>query len=60
MAAHKHMTIEEMLAARRRFEQDQEDAMYVDYTFARGRIDARRRWRRDRERFLLANGYTVA
>ncbi|OLT11815.1 hypothetical protein BJF78_26040 [Pseudonocardia sp. CNS-139] len=47
----------ELVAARARFEQDQEDAEYVEYTQAMERIAAPRRWRRARRRFLTANGY---
>jgi hypothetical protein len=54
------MSVAELLAARRRFDQDQDDAEYVEYLEARGRIGRRRRWRRMRERFLRRQGYIVS
>jgi hypothetical protein len=48
----------EMLAVRHRFAQDQADAEYVEYTLAMERIGAGRRWRRERRRFLLGRGYS--
>ena len=60
MAADEQMTMAEMLAARRRFEQDQDDADHAEYTLAKGRIGTSRGRRRDRERLLRANGCTVA
>jgi hypothetical protein len=50
------MTMDEFLVARRRFDADQEDAEYVEYTFAMGRIGNPRKWQRERRRFLLARG----
>ncbi|MFC5994662.1 hypothetical protein ACFQE5_10625 [Pseudonocardia hispaniensis] len=47
----------ELVAARRRFEQDQVDAEYVEYTEAMERISRPRHWRRARARFLRARGY---
>lgn len=41
-------------AARTRFHADQDDAEYVEYTEAMARIGSRRRWRRERRRFLEA------
>jgi hypothetical protein len=46
----------EMDAARRRFEQDQNDAEYVEFTYAMERIGRGRRWRRERQRFLRIRG----
>jgi hypothetical protein len=43
-------------AARRRFEQDQDDAEYVEFTYAMERIGGGRRWRRERLRLLRARG----
>jgi hypothetical protein len=42
--------------ARRRFEQDQSDAEYVEFTYAMERIGGGRRWRRERQRLLRARG----
>jgi hypothetical protein len=43
--------------ARRRFEQDQHDAEYVEFTYAMERIGgSRRRWRRERQRLLRVRG----
>jgi hypothetical protein len=38
--------------ARQRFEQDQNDAEYVEFTYAMERIGGGRRWRRERRRLL--------
>jgi len=46
----------EVDAARRRFEQDQDDAEYVEFTFAMERIGGGRRWRRERRRLLRTRG----
>ena len=54
------MSVAELLAARRRFDQDQDDAEYVEYLEARARIGRSRRWRRMRERFLRRQGYIVS
>ena len=43
-------------AVRRRFEQDQDDAEYVELTHAMERIGGGRRWRRERQRLLRARG----
>lgn len=50
-------TAQERAAVRRRFEQDQADAEYVEYTEAMERISTPRRWRRTRAKFLKARGY---
>ena len=42
--------------ARRRFEQDQYDAEYVEFTYAMERIGGGRRWRRERRRMLRVRG----
>lgn len=52
------MSLAEMLAVRRRFVQDQDDAEYIEYTRARERIGPGGRWRRARRRFLLGRGYS--
>ena len=44
----------EVETARRRFEQDQDDAEYVEFTYAMQRMGAGRRWRRARRRLLRA------
>jgi hypothetical protein len=54
------MTPAERADARRRFEQDQADAQFVEYAEAMERVDSRWRWRRRRERFLRLRGYPVA
>lgn len=46
-------------AARCRFLADQDDAEYVEYTEAMARIGSRRRWRRERRRFLEARALPV-
>jgi hypothetical protein len=46
----------EVDAARRRFEQDQADAEYVEFTYAMERIGGGRRWRRGRRRLLRTRG----
>jgi hypothetical protein len=46
----------EVDAARRRFEQDQNDAEYVEFTYAMERIGGGRRWRRERRRLLRTRG----
>ncbi|GAA3055398.1 hypothetical protein GCM10010464_20180 [Pseudonocardia yunnanensis] len=46
----------EVDAARRRFEQDQDDAEYVEFTYAMERIGGGRRWRRQRRRLLRTRG----
>ena len=46
----------EVDAARRRFEQDQNDAEYVEFTCAMERIGGCRRWRRERRRLLRTRG----
>jgi len=51
------MTADEVLVARGRFERDQDDADYVEYTFAMGRIGNLGKWRRERARFLRTRGY---
>ncbi|MFC4947318.1 hypothetical protein [Pseudonocardia sp. GCM10023141] len=53
------MTTAELVVARHRFEQDQDDADYVEYTIAKERIGSARRWRRHRRRFLRLRGYVV-
>lgn len=59
MVERESMSRAERQAARRRFRQDHEDAEYVEYTFAMGRIDRPRRWKRRRHRFLRERGYPV-
>lgn len=54
------LTPAELAAARNRFERDQADAEYVEYTEAMERIGNGRRWRRARAKFLRANGYAIA
>lgn len=49
----------EVAAARRRSEQDQDDAEYVEFTFAMERIGGGRRWRRERERLLRKRGIEI-
>jgi hypothetical protein len=46
----------EVDAARRRFEQDQDDAEHVEFTYAMERIGGGRRWRRERRRLLRTRG----
>jgi hypothetical protein len=46
----------EVDAVRRRFEQDQDDALYVEFTYAMERIGGGRRWRRERRRLLRERG----
>lgn len=46
----------EVDAVRRRFEQDQDDAEYVEFTYAMQRIGGGRRWRRERRRLLRERG----
>ena len=46
----------EVDALHRRFEQDQDDAMYVEFTYAMERIGGGRRWRRERRRLLRDRG----
>lgn len=50
-------TAREREALRRRFDQDQADAEFVEYTEAMERIATPRRWRRTRTKFLEARGY---
>jgi hypothetical protein len=50
------LTPAEMDVARRRFEQDQDDAEYVEFTYAMQRIGGGRRWRRVRRNLLRERG----
>ena len=59
MIGDEPLSLAEMLEARRRFVQDQDDAEYVEYTLAMERIRPGRRWRRERTRFLRDRGYLL-
>lgn len=59
MTGDEPLSLAEMLEARRRFVQDQDDAEYVEYTLAMERIRPGRRWRRERARFLRGRGYLL-
>ncbi|MGD9989107.1 hypothetical protein [Pseudonocardia sp.] len=50
-------TAQERAAVRRRFDQDQADAEYVEYTEAMERLSTPRRWKRARAKFLRSRGY---
>lgn len=55
-----HLSAAEVRDARLRFETDQEDALYVEFTEAMARIGPRRAWLRRRRRFLRSRGYPTA
>lgn len=53
------MSAEEVERARTRFCDDQEEAEYLEYAEAMGRIRPSRYWRRHRRRFLDKRGYEL-